>query len=451
MKPCQLREHETASRVVNRRTFLEVMGTAALASAVSSCASRQTQSPIFVPPGSLGIPGPYPGKVVEVAHTGSVFDGKRNREAVHAMVERGMQKLVTGSESAVDAWRYFFQKGDRVGIKVVPVGRVPIRKWDGKGPTVDLERPGSISSYEVVHEVVEGLKSAGVRPSDILVFERFRSEFIKGGYRDMLPDGVHWACASAGGSSTQLEIDGQVSGQSRQSNVVGYDPDVFRELAFCLPHPVHDVNDERRFRSHLTKIVTQSVDKFISIPVLKDHRSAGVTLALKNLSHGLVNNVGRSHIVMPDSDYERDERGSTMNQCQTFIPAMVSLPPIREKAVLQILDGLVGTYEGGPGAFNRSFSTWEYKSLFFATDPVAMDHVGWEIIDAKRVEMGWPPVARMGIDAESGVKPEITDESGRPLPEIFHIRQPQHVQLAKMLGLGVFDMDKIQHRRIDLA
>ena len=35
----------------------------------------------------------------------------------------------------------------------------------------------------------------------------------------------------------------------------------------------------------------REVNKLINLPVLKDHQSAGVTLALKNLSHGLVNNV----------------------------------------------------------------------------------------------------------------------------------------------------------------
>ena len=33
------------------------------------------------------------------------------------------------------------------------------------------------------------------------------------------------------------------------------------------------------------------VDKIVTLPVLKDHRSAGVTLSLKNMSHGMNNNV----------------------------------------------------------------------------------------------------------------------------------------------------------------
>jgi uncharacterized protein (DUF362 family) len=388
--------------------------------------------------GELGIPGPYPGRVIEVAHAGSVSDGQRSREAVKAMMDRGMTELV-GCDDAVEAWRRFFQPGDRVGIKVVPVGK-----------------PDAISSPEVLWEVIDGLKSAGVRLRDILVFERYRNEFFDAGYIKWLPPDVHWEASSAVYDEPQLEIDGQRPGTRdkrppREDHVAGYDPEVFREMAYCQPASIHHPGDDRRFRSHLSEIITRRVDKFISIPVLKDHRSAGVTLALKNLSHGSVNNVCRSHI---GTGWKSDVATSpSINQCNTFIPAIVSLPPIRQKAVLQILDGTIGCYEGGPGNWNKTFATWEYKSLFFATDPVALDHVGWEIIDAKRAAEAWPSVASMGTDAKSAVRPDILGRDGKPYPEQFHIRQPQHVPLAATLGLGIFDKSdsRFQHRRIDLA
>ena len=49
-------------------------------------------------------------------------------------------------------------------------------------------------------------------------------------------------------------------------------------------------------------------------------------------------------------------------------------PVIRRKCVLQIMDGIKGVYQGGPGA-SRPEWTWENNALLFATDPVAMDHV----------------------------------------------------------------------------
>ncbi|MCH8316042.1 MAG: DUF362 domain-containing protein, partial [Planctomycetes bacterium] len=51
----------------------------------------------------------------------------------------------------------------------------------------------------------------------------------------------------------------------------------------------------------------------VNVPVLKDHGSAGITGALKNLSHGLVNNVSRSHGT------------ARTNTCNVFIPAVCSL------------------------------------------------------------------------------------------------------------------------------
>ena len=96
------------------------------------------------------------------------------------------------------------------------------------------------------------------------------------------------------------------------------------------------------------------------------------------MSHGSVNNVARSHST-PDT-----------NVCNQFIPQVVSHPIIRKKCVLQILDGIRGVYQGGPGRPRSPEWTWEYNALFFATDPVAMDHVDWRIIDAKRKEKGLP-------------------------------------------------------------
>ena len=102
------------------------------------------------------------------------------------------------------------------------------------------------------------------------------------------------------------------------------------------------------------------MNKLVLLPVLKDHGSAGVTGALKNMSHGLVNNVNRSHST-PDT-----------NVCNQFIPQVVNHPIIRKKCVLQIMDGIKGVFQGGPGA-SRPDWTWENNALFFATDPVAMD------------------------------------------------------------------------------
>src|SRR5205814_917373 len=80
------------------------------------------RAPSPEPRAAFPMPGPFRGKVVEVAHPGSVVDGKVNREAVREMMRRGMLGL-TGEKEPVAAWRRFFAKGDVVGIKVNPVGQ----------------------------------------------------------------------------------------------------------------------------------------------------------------------------------------------------------------------------------------------------------------------------------------------------------------------------------------
>lgn len=460
--PCQ-KMSSSCPGGMSRRSFLSGIAAGTMAGGMIGCGPATSQSPhnigapfdtgariqqpMSASSGSLAMPGPYVGRVIEVGHRGSISEGHRDAAVVKTMVEQGMTRLVPEAESVVDAWRSFFQPGDRVGIKVVPVGKVnkPGLQRRDDAPMVDLRRPGSISSYELVHAVVEGLESAGVKRSDMLVFDRYLVDFTQAGYVAMLPDGVHWECSSAFGEAAQLEIDGQVRGMRRHKNVSGYDRDVFREMPYCQPPHIHGPQDDRRFRSHLSMIVSQKVDKIVCLPVLKDHRTGGVTLALKNMSHGFVNNVARSHI---GGTERQGVPPGNLNHCQTFIPAAVSLPTTREKCVLQILDGLEGTYEGGPGSWNSTFATWEYGSLFFATDPVALDRIGWEIIDAKRAEEGWPSVARMGLDSEQGMGPKSQDA---PATEAFHIRQPQHIPLASLLGLGTFGKESIDHQRFQLA
>lgn len=307
----------------------------------------------------------------------------------------------------------FVEPGDVVGVKMNPVGN-----------------PLANSSNELMLAVLDGLMAAGIKAKDIIVFERYRDEFIGAKMHKAVPDGVQWTGLGIAYNEQQIDIHGDDMKTGNLDHTTGYDPDEFMTME--LVGKQQDPKDERTRRSHLGLLVTRRVNKLILLPVLKDHGSAGVTGALKNMSHGLVNNVCRSH-----STFDT-------NVCNQFIPQVVTHPIIRKKCVLQIMDGIKGVYQGGPAA-NRPEWTWENNTLFFATDPVAMDHVAWRIIDAKRKEKGLAPVAsvgRAGLDAER---------------EGFDIRQPQHIRLASNLGLGVFDFETpkgdgptIKHQVIDI-
>ena len=352
--------------------------------------------------GKLGVPGPYPGRVVEARNPGMIRDGVKDREAIGKTLGVALTNL-TGADDAVEAWRSFFEPGDVVGIKMNPVGN-----------------PLANSSSELMLAVIEGLKAAGVKTKDMIVFERYKEEFIGAGMHKAVPDGVLWGGLTPEADPSQLRLS-----WPGNDPVAGYDPDEYMEMN--LVHFGADPKDDRNFRSHLGLLVTRRVNKLVLLPVLKDHGSAGVTGALKNMSHGLVNNVARSHS-SPET-----------NACNQFIPQVVSHPIIRKKCVLQILDGIRGVYQNGPFAYEKDAAwTWDYNALLVATDPVALDHVEWDIVDAKRQEMGLAPVGavgRLGQDADR---------------EGFDIRQPQHIPLAANLGLGIFDHKSPQGRKFQI-
>lgn len=335
-----------------------------------------------------GIPGPYPGRVVAVSHPGSIVDGQFRADPIRRMLGEGMMEL-TGAEDSTAAWRRLFERGDVVGIKLTPVG----------GPLVQ-------SSAELLQGIVAGLESAGVRRSDIVVFDRYRDQFLEAGFDRWLPDGVRWSFASRVFDNIQQGLD-------------GYDPGHFIDMAVVLPGESLDNPAARR--SYAAQFITREVNKLINLPALKDHQSAGVTLALKNLSHGLVNNVSRTH------------SSSTLNVCGAFIPAVVAMPVIRDKTVLNILDGIRALYHGGP--FARPQFVWEHRTLYFATDPVALDRIGWKEIDRKRVAVGMAPIAEATPDAFA----------------TFLNRQPEHVEIAGALGLGVWEERRIDLRQRALA
>jgi uncharacterized protein (DUF362 family) len=363
-----------------RRGFLQGMLAAAAASFGPSQSKAETQK--------FGIPGPYPGRVVEVDHPGCILNGLYQREPVQNMIRRGMQEL-TGAPDWQEAWRSFFEKGDVVGIKVSPVG----------GPHL-------CSDALVMASILEGLQAASVPLRDVIVFNRYRREALEAGIDKWLPAGLRFVAASEKYDNVQLDMD-------------GYDGDHYMEMA--LIKPGENANDAHFRRSYVAKVVTQQVNKIINLPVLKHHQSAGVTVTLKNMSHGFVNNVNRSHLT------------PTLNACGSFIPSVVSLPIIRQKVVLHIVDAVKASYHGGPGG--KPQFIWEEKKMYFGTDPVAIDKTGWKAIDAKRQQVGMAPIALSKPDQFS----------------TFLNCQVEHIEIAGMLQLGEFDDKKIDVKRVQLT
>ncbi|HSC57910.1 MAG TPA: DUF362 domain-containing protein [Nitrospira sp.] len=365
----------------DRRQFLE---TALLGAGAALTQSQSKAAEIRNP----GIPGPYPGRVIAVDHRNCIVSGVYQPETIRQMVERGMKEL-TGAPAWQDAWRSLFAKGDVVGIKVSPVG----------GPKL-------CSDASVLHAILDGLDQAGVSGENVIVFSRYREEILDAGIDKWLRPGNRFDAPSLRYDNVQLDMG-------------GYDGDHFMEMAIVKPGD--DPSDPHSRRSYVANVVSKQVTKIINLPVLKHHQSAGVTIALKNMSHGFVNNVNRSHIT------------PTANACGVFIPSVVSLPIIRQKTVLHIVDAVKACYHGGPSG--KPQYIWEPKTLYFGTDPVALDKTGLKAIDAKRHAVGMASIALSKPDEDSH----------------YLNCQVEHIEIAGMMGLGQFDDDKIKVSQIHLA
>ncbi len=266
---------------IGRRAFLAGAAAPLLAGLHASAQLPEAGPAEGGPPGRLGVPGPYPGRVVEVRSPAMIRGGVKDRGAIEAAVARGMREL-TGADDAVGGWRRFFGPGDVVGIKMNPVGN-----------------PLANTSAELMLAVIEGLKSAGVKARDMIVFERYRDEFLAARMHEALPDGIAWTGLGIGYNAHQADIRGDDLGTGNLGRVTGYDPD--ESVTMDLVGQGEDPKDDRTRRSHLGLLVTRRVNKIVLLPVLKDHGSAGINGALKNMSHGLVNNVNRSHST-PDAN-----------------------------------------------------------------------------------------------------------------------------------------------------
>jgi uncharacterized protein (DUF362 family) len=178
--------------------------------------------------------------------------------------------------------------------------------------------------------------------------------------------------------------------------------------------------------------VTTDASKIINLPCLKEHNASGVTGCLKNLAYGSFNNVARTHV-------------EPKTYTDPVIPVMCTAGPLRAKSVLHIMDGIRAVYHGGPFGWNPAF-VWDARTLLVGTDPVAVDRIELEIVEAKRREAGVPSLwDRSAEGLGTGADMQRT---ARRNP--FY-REPGHIRTAAELGLGTWELERIDHRRLHVA
>lgn len=329
------------------------------------------------------MPGKFPGKVVEVTHANSTADNKIIAQAAYDMVAKGILSL-TGEKNLKDAWLIFVSPNDRIGLKVNPVA----------GPQLS-------TSVEVTQAIVKQLEEAGVQRNKIIIWDRREEQLFEAGFTHENFQGIKII-------GTERPEDGSMYDQNGKLHSLKMIDATWYYWADCeekydsatIPYMVN----EGKY-SYFTKIVTEMVDKIINVPILKN-AGPSVTLCLKNLAFGAITNTGRLHKQL----------------WSETVAEVCAFPPLRDKVVLNIVDGIKGCFNGGPGANPQFF--FEYKTVLVGTDPVAVDRIGYDIVFKKRVAEG--------IQKEES-----------PRGRIF-------MELAQNLKLGTADIEKIERSKIEL-
>jgi len=330
------------------------------------------------------IPGKYPGKVAQINNPKSVIEEKPQEEEAYKMLKEGMIAL-TGEKNLKKAWKQFVKPDEIIGLKVNPVAGKPLS-----------------TSHAVTKSIVKQLLEAGIPKENIVIWDRRLMQLHETGYTEENYPGIKiTGTEQQDAEGGFYDKDGVMYGEKMIDKEWYYWANCEEEYdAYTLPYMVNSGK-----YSYFTKICTQEIDKIINVPILKN-AGPTVTLCLKNLAYGAITNTGRLH---------KPLWSETCAEVCAF-------PPIRDKLVLNIVDGLRGCYEGGPGA-NPQF-IYNYNTMLIGTDPVAVDRIGYDIVIAKRMEEGVQEE-----ESPKGVK---------------------YMEMAEKLELGVADLEKIKRTELNI-
>ena len=397
MKPRRYRPIDMTGRL-DRREFVKAAsaGTAAagaLVLAPLTFGQAAPPAPVIttniadfqkVPKTPRSVPGPFPGKVVKVTDKRSFANEKFDAKVIDEMVLKGITTL-TG-KNAKGSFKLLIDRRDVVGLKVNPVG-----------PPLINTRP------EVAEAVIRWLVDNGIPKSNIVIWDRFDYMLKDAGFtRERFP-GI-----AIEGLQTMDEEGNKWRGpDGKHLSVNNFDQDVYYEAKGAVWTSDRNQKSEDGYlnqhvfngeRSFFGTLITKRLTRIINLAAYKN-TGAAISMATKNIGYGSVCNTGRLHA------------GLALKVCTEVIAA----PVLRDKLALNITDGLRAQYDGGPDK-NAQF-VYDNHSLYFATDPFALDMACHEELAAKRKEQG----------VKTGDSPRYTE----------------YLRYAETLGLGVVAPDKL--------
>jgi len=340
-----------------------------------------------IPKTKNSLPGLFPGKVIQIENEKAMPDGNTDSKIIHQMVMNGLKKLTEKNDS--ESFSLFFDEDDIIGIKVNPVGA------------------GLISTrLEVVDAVIDWLVKNGIPKKNIVIWDRFDymlrdAGFTSERYPGIRIEGLQTMDEAAAAGETE-DNSNWLDDQGNHVSKRNFDKDIYywadvdgpKDNAYLNQHVFNDKY------SYYGKLLTDDLTKIINIPVFKNTGN-GVSMATKNLGYGAICNTNRLH------------KPLFFDVCTEVL----AHPVIRDKLVLNITDGLRAQYDGGP--MPAAQFTYIYNTIFFASDPFALDMICHNLLVTKRKEMN------------------VTVNE--------HPRYTEYLRYAERLKMGITNPKKINH------
>ena len=142
------------------------------------------------------------------------------------------------------------------------------------------------------------------------------------------------------------------------------------ELGVCAPEPGWGgAVPVGRSSTELANYL-YAADAIINVSLLKTHEIAGMSGAMKNISHGVIRHPARFHD----------------NACSPYVGQLIGHPEISRRLRLNIVNGLRAVLRNGPDA--NPCDVLPLGQMLFGLDPVAVDACGQEVLIAERRKCG---------------------------------------------------------------
>ena len=287
-----------------------------------------------------------------------------DQSVVNSMVQSGLQEL-TGKSSWSDIWYELFKRVNASGYQAGQGIAIKVNFNNSSEGCGDSDN--EIDALpQPVKALIAGLIAAGVQQGDIWIYDATKGgRYIPDRFRTPILDSY---------PNVQFYGKGECANvtQSTFNHV---------DSSLCVTFDDPDNNLTDRWLPDLLYRATY----LINMPILKKHGISPATLGFKN-HFGSLDNIIRGgndnlHYYISTSDGLYDPYYSPLVD-------IYKNPNIKDKTVLIVGDGLYGA-SGATQPAAQSWSTFDGdapNSLFFSTDPVAIDCV---MVDFIRREWTW--------------------------------------------------------------